>query len=74
MLDQLSEPGGGGRSDQRYGGGEMAIALETNDPVVEALALQRLKELAPLALLAGPRPRHFSHGMARFCVAMRDRG
>jgi hypothetical protein len=33
------------------------LVLETNDPVVEALAIQRLKELAPLSSLAGlPHP------------------
>lgn len=54
MLHQLSEPGGGKASGAQQGSGEETnVTLETNDPVLEALALQRLKELAPLALFAG---------------------
>lgn len=59
VLNGLSDSngcsGGDGSNRSRFGGGtgERAVVLETNDPVIEALAIQRLKELAPLSFLAG---------------------
>ncbi len=54
MLHQLSGAGGVNRSGSpRYSGAGTRVVLETNDPVLETLALQRLKDLAPLALCAG---------------------
>lgn len=46
MLNDLSEPGDGGGGST--GNSSAALALAYNDPVLESLALQRLKELAPL--------------------------
>lgn len=47
MLNDLSELEGSGRSGEGVNG-SAALALRYNDPVLETLALQRLKELAPL--------------------------
>ena len=46
-LSDLSAAGGGGGDAGSLNSSE-ALAMRYNDPVLETLALQRLKELAPL--------------------------
>ena len=50
MLNDLSDlsAAGGGGGDAGSANGSEALAMRYNDPVLETLALQRLKELAPL--------------------------
>lgn len=48
MLNDLSEVGDAGSSSGGTSNSSAALALSYNDPVLESLALQRLKELAPL--------------------------